>query len=145
MLSEFKNLGINQDLFDYIIKTGNSSPYYSLLGMNIGAIGPGYAEVWTQIRHDHANPLGVAHGGLYMSLADAAMGTALRSLALTGVTVNLTTSFIAPGELGKIITASGKVLKNTKKIIYIEAKVAAEQKLLADVQGIFYKTGTINP
>jgi uncharacterized protein (TIGR00369 family) len=141
---EPKNLGIDQELFNYIVKTGNGSYYYNLIGMKIGAIGPGYAEVWTKAKQAHTNPLGIVHGGVYVSLADAAMGTAMRSLGVAGVTINLTTSFLDSVNIGTSIVAIGRVLKKTNKIIYTEAKVMADEKLLTDVQAAFYKTQDLN-
>lgn len=90
-----ENTGIEPQLFDYINHSINETPFYNLLGIKVYKLGPGLAELETVAESKHMNPLGAVHGGLYMSLADAAMGNAVRSLGIKGVTVDCSTAFIA--------------------------------------------------
>ncbi len=139
-----KNLGIDERLFDHIVGTAEDMPFYTLLGVSISAVGPGYAELSVTTRRDHANPLGTVHGGLLLTMADGAMGNAIRSLGMIGVTVDCSTAMISPTPFGEKIVAQGRVLKAGRNMIFAESKVFAGEKLLADTRGTFYKTSDID-
>ncbi len=139
-----KNLGIDEKIFNYIITTGEESPFYTLLGISISALGPGYAELSTITRRDHANPLGTVHGGMLLTIADGAMGNAIRSLGIRGVTVDCSTAMISAAPFGEKIIARGRVLKAGRNLIFAESQVFAGEKLLADTRGTFYKTSDID-
>ncbi|MDD3023644.1 MAG: PaaI family thioesterase, partial [Syntrophomonadaceae bacterium] len=72
-----ENCGIEEGLFKYLVDSINHTPYYRLLGIEIAKVGKGTAELAVCANQNHANPLGAIHGGLIMSLADAAMGNAI--------------------------------------------------------------------
>lgn len=61
----------------------------------------GYAEMELVLGAEHTNSIGLVHGGVYMTLMDAAMGHATTWCSVQGnrrmcVTISLTTSFLAP-------------------------------------------------
>ncbi len=137
------NLGIPPGLFAYISKSVQETPYYNLLGIQLEKLGPGHAELSITTTRDHANPLGLIHGGLITSLGDAAMGNAVRSIGFSGVTVDMSTAFIAGAPFSEKITASGDVIKAGRKMIFAEARLYAGEKLLAHLKGTFYRIGEI--
>ena len=49
-----------------------------------------------------------------MSIADAAMGNAIRSLGITGVTVDISVAMIAAVPHGSVLQAIGKVKKRAR-------------------------------
>ena len=51
----------------------SSNPFAQRLGIFVEEIGPGYARAVKDITAEDANPVGVAHGGCYFSLADTAV------------------------------------------------------------------------
>ena len=57
----------------------SSNPFAQRLGIFVEEIGPGYARAVKDITAEDANPVGVAHGGCYFSLADTACGAAMAS------------------------------------------------------------------
>ncbi|WP_054695653.1 PaaI family thioesterase [Syntrophomonas palmitatica] len=138
-----ENLGIDPRLFDYINHSINETPFYSLLGIKVNKLGPGMAELDTIAESKHSNPLGAVHGGLYMCIADAAMGNAVRSLGIKGVTADCSTAFIAAASNGDRIVARGQVLKAGRNLVFVRAEVYAGEKLVADSKGTFYRTGII--
>ena len=64
----------------------------------------GLASVRVDLSHDHLNPLGLVHGGLYASMLDVAlaMSGSYRPAPeglYPGLTLSLTTQYIAPLQL----------------------------------------------
>lgn len=137
------NMGIDTRLFDYIVHSINSTPFYHLLGLQVKKLGPGAAILEATARIDHTNPLGAVHGGLYMSLLDAAMGNAVRSLGIKAVTIDCSTGFIAAASIGELLVASGEVLKAGKSLVFARAEVRSENRILADARGTFFRTGVV--
>ena len=93
---------------------------------------PEYAEngksrISLEMKPEHANSFGVAHGGVVMTLLDFAMAAAARSCInhpLGAITIDMTISFLRP-SVGKIVV-EGTVLKSGKTINYCEAVVLNE-------------------
>lgn len=139
-----ENNGIDQKLFDYLQKSIKETKYYKLLEMELQLLAPGYAEFRVVSGPQHTNPLGLIHGGLITSMADAAMGNAIRTLGIAGVTVDLSVALIAAARLGDTIIARAKVLKSGKSMIFAEAEVHSGDTLLAHSKATFYKISDIN-
>jgi len=101
------NLGIDPALFAYICQSVENTPFYKLIGIQLTALGPGEAEIQLKAAPQHTNPLGLLHGGVLMSIADAAMGNAIRSLGIKGVTADCSISFLASASLDGLLLAKG--------------------------------------
>jgi acyl-CoA thioesterase len=138
------NSGIDEKLFVLLRDSIGKTPFYNLLNLHLNELGPGFAEIGTTTRPEHTNPLGIIHGGLPMSMADAAMANAVRSLGVKAVTVDCSTSFTAAAGINEALVARGKVLKSGKNLIFVEASVFCGDKLIADSKGTFYKMGVID-
>lgn len=135
------NKGIEDWLFAGIEKSIQETPFYNLLGVKLVELAPGEAVLKVLPTIEHTNPLGMIHGGLLMSIADAAMGNAVRSLGSRGVTVDMSTSFISAAKIGEEIIAEGKVLKAGRNLFFVEGTVTSKDKLLVKCTGTFFKTG----
>ncbi len=104
----------------------------------------GLVEGRTQIRlvlgPEHANNLGIAHGGVLCTLIDIAMGTAARTaIGRPVITLDMQTTFLAPGR--EILIAEGRVLRAGLSIIFCEAEVRTEAgDLVAKGSGVFKAT-----
>jgi uncharacterized protein (TIGR00369 family) len=101
-------------------------PFLRLLGVELAASGPGSAELQLELKDEHLNSWGVAHGGVLMALLDVAMARAGRSLLADGdnaaaVTVEMKTSFFRPAR-GRL-RACGKVLHRSTTMMYCEAEL----------------------
>lgn len=69
---------------------------------------PGYARAVKDITAEDANPVGVAHGGCYFSLADTACGSAMASHGYYAVTVNASYNFLRSAKLGDHLVAEAR-------------------------------------
>ncbi len=139
-----QNQGIDEELFRHIADSIGDTPYYKLLGIQVINIGPGLAEMSVTVDLKHTNPLGVTHGGLMMSLADAAMGNAIRSLGIKAVTVDCSTGFIASAQQGETVIARGEVLRAGKNMLFAQAELRAGNRLLSNSKASYFKTGEID-
>lgn len=83
----------------------SSNPFAQRLGIFVEEIGPGYARAVKDITAEDANPVGVAHGGCYFSLADTACGSAMASHGYYAVTVNASYNFLRSAKLGDHLVA----------------------------------------
>ncbi len=93
--------------------SGNPSGFRSLIGYRTTVWQDGYAEVELEIASQHMNSLGILHGGVYMTLHDAAFGHATTWCSVPGnvrtcVTMSLNTSFVASVKSG-IVTSIGRL------------------------------------
>ncbi|MBL8557438.1 MAG: PaaI family thioesterase [Hyphomonadaceae bacterium] len=72
--------------------------------------------------HKHLNGGGALHGGSLMSFADFAL-FALAHEALQGtfaVTVTFNAEFVGAGAAGVIVEAEGRVLRQTKSLVFVQ-------------------------
>ncbi len=137
------NSGIEARLFDYLLHSLQDTPYYQLLGFKLVQLGPGLSEFEVLTEEKHCNPLGLIHGGLVMSIADAVMGNAIRSIGVNGVTVDVSVSVIAAVPHGSVLRATGKVRRAGQKMIFAEAEVWCKDRLMGQAKGTFYNQGPI--
>lgn len=78
------------------------------LGMDFVAIGEGSATLSMVVRPDMLNSHEMCHGGMIFTLADAAFAYACNSRDVSTVAQNCTVTFLAPGRLGDVLTASAR-------------------------------------
>lgn len=116
-------------------------PFLQELGVELIAMGEGKAELGLSLELRHTNSWGVAHGGVTMTLLDAAMSLAGRSLhpdAQAGVTVEMKTSFLqAGGKAGTRLIAKGKAFHRSTTMCFCEAEAWNGDKLVAKAMGTF--------
>lgn len=104
-----------------------AQPFMHQLGVRLGDFGPGFCELWLDLRQDHLQHGGSAHGGVIGALADNAAGAASGTLMEPGfatVTVEYRISFLAPA-LGKQLLARGAVIKPGRAVLHTKADVFA--------------------
>ncbi len=91
------------------------------------------------MRAIHENSLGVAHGGLILTLLDMALGAAARSVVETGwvvMTVDMQAAFLSPGR--GVLEARGRVTKAGRSLIFGEGEVMDESgETVARATGLF--------
>lgn len=80
------------------------TPFVAHLGVELVSLGKGEAEIRLDLKPHQENGLGVAHGGVIMTLLDVVMALAAKSNDPQGlgvVTIDMSTSFLRPahGEL----------------------------------------------
>jgi uncharacterized protein (TIGR00369 family) len=115
------------------------SPFLDHLGMQIVSAIDGVSEVVLRLAPDHMNTWDVVHGGVTMTMADAALAMAARSLSGDGVgvvTVEMKVNFMQPGR-GEL-RATGRVLHRSTTMAYCEGEVRdSEGHFVAKALGTF--------
>jgi uncharacterized protein (TIGR00369 family) len=107
----------------------HESEFYRWADIALVSAGPGRAEVALQAGPQHVNLQGLVHGGMLATLADTAMGLAVRTVLEPGrrhVTVQLGMEFLSPGRPGRIV-AEGRSLKIGRQLGFAEAEVMDEE------------------
>ena len=118
----------------------NHVPFLAHLGVRIESLSPGVAVLFLDPRPEHYNSWGGVHGGVVMTLLDVCMAVAGRAhdpMRWAGVTVDLSSSFIAPGKGTQL--ATGRVIAQTRSLWRCEGEVrnASDNTLVAKSLGTF--------
>ncbi|WP_426164435.1 PaaI family thioesterase [Sandarakinorhabdus sp. DWP1-3-1] len=89
----------------------------------------------------HSNGLGYIHGGFIMSFIDMAMFAFIyRQLENSAaVTLSCATDFLSAGVVGKPIEASGEILKETGKMLFVRGLVRQDGVNVASFTGTMRK------
>jgi uncharacterized protein (TIGR00369 family) len=116
---------------------GAHIPFVHFCGIEPISSEPGRTRLRVKLQNHHMNQLGIAHGGVTLTLLDVTLGTAARSIMESAVmTLDMQTQFISPGR-GTLI-AEGRILKAAHTVVFVEADVHDEQgTLVAKATGIF--------
>ena len=78
------------------------------VGMTVDAMGPGTARLSMTVRRDMLNGVGICHGGYITLLADSAFAFACNSRNEMTVAASIVVDFIAPAQLGDMLTAEAR-------------------------------------
>lgn len=104
---------------------------------------PGASGVECRMATDrrHSNSLGYLHGGFIMSFIDMAMFAFIfPQLEKSGaVTLSCATDFLSPGIVGDAIEASGEILKETGKMLFVRGLVTQNGANVASFTGTMRK------
>lgn len=76
------------------------------MGIVLERVGPGQATATMPVREDMANGHGIAHGGYIFALADTAFAFACNSYNTRVVAQQNAITYLAPGHVGEVLTAS---------------------------------------
>lgn len=117
------------------------SRFHARMGMHLERLAEGESEIALEVGPDHVNLMGVLHGGVISSLADAATGIAMLSALDDGwshLTTSIQLTFLSPGVLGDRVVARGRVVKRGRRFGYAEADVErSDGTLLARAAATF--------
>jgi uncharacterized protein (TIGR00369 family) len=128
---------------------GATIPFADHCGIEEIGLVDGRTRIRLVLGPEHANNLGIAHGGVICTLLDIAMGTVARTTTGSPViTLDMQTTFISPGR-GTLI-GEGRILRAGLSILFCEAEVRTEAgELVAKGSGVFkatrLKTGSSEP
>ena len=101
---------------------GADIPFVGYCGIEPIESGGGRSRLEVDVQRHHGNQMGVAHGGLLMTLLDVCMGSAARSAVGSNViTVDMQTVFIAPAT-GRLV-GRGHVVRAGKSLVFVEAEI----------------------
>ena len=82
------------------------------IGITVTELSPGYAKVVKTVTEDDLNPVDVAHGGLFFSMADNAAGSAMAAYGEQAVTLNAQYNFMRAAKAGDVLTAEAREAKH---------------------------------
>jgi uncharacterized protein (TIGR00369 family) len=105
----------------------DANPFFRLMGINLGPLGKGVAELSMQVRPDMLNGVGWLQGGLFTALCDEAMALALFTILDEDedegiATISESTSFFQGIRKGRI-KAVGRVIKKGHSVAFMEGMV----------------------
>ncbi len=124
----------HDELLDELRERLQASEFYRWAGIELVDAGSGRVEIAFEAGAQHVNLQGLVHGGMIATLADTAMGLAVRTVLENGrrhVTVQLGIEFLSPGRPGRIV-AHGRSVKIGRQLGFAEADVVDSRgRLLA--------------
>lgn len=86
----------------------------------------------------HANGLGLVHGGMLTAFLDGLLGAATyRATRQTGVTIQLSVTFLHMARVGDWIMGEAKVTRATKDVAFVEGRAYANGHDLVRATGVF--------
>ena len=72
----------------------------------------------------HANALGIVHGGMLAAFLDSAMGTAVwNTLERRAVTLRLSLDYLGPGRVGDWLMAEGWVMGHDEHVAQVRGRL----------------------
>lgn len=110
------------------------------LGMDIVAVGPGYAKLTMSVREDMLNGFRICHGGFITTLADSAFAFSCNSYNEQTVASGISVDFMAPGRPGDLLTAEAKeVFAAGRTGVYDIMVTNQKGELIAVMRGKSYR------
>jgi len=111
------------------------------LGMQIEAMGPGYARLSMTVRPDMLNGFKICHGGFITTLADSAFAFACNSANELTVAAGIVVDFIAPARQGDRLTAEAREVAFAGRTgIYDVAVTNQSGQIVAVLRGRSHRT-----
>ncbi len=114
---------------------GKAARFGEMLGGHWHRVVDGVGELRADPEDRHLNNNGFLHGGYLMSIADQALFTIARgrlSREVGAVTLTCNSEFLGAGVAGKPIFATGEVLRETGKMLFIRGLLSqAGEPILA--------------
>lgn len=115
------------------------TPFVSQLGVEMVSLDATQSCIKLVLEDRHLNGLGFAHGGLLMTLLDAAMAAAARAKDPDGqgvITIEMKTSFIRPGR--GVLYAKGYCDHHSSTMAFCRGEVVDDSgRLLCQAMGTF--------
>lgn len=102
-----------------------ASAFHRWAGIRVTHEAPGEVEVALDVSGHHLNLVGSLHGGMIATVADTAMGLAVRTALPEGsapVTAQMEVRFVAPVRGGTVL-GRGRVVRTGRRAAFAEADV----------------------
>ncbi|KKC25269.1 PaaI family thioesterase [Sphingomonas sp. SRS2] len=100
------------------------------------------AIIRMQPRPGHSNLVGTVHGGALLTLIDNALFIAPRFLdnpGMRGVTVDLSTQFMAAADIVRPIDLTLEIMRETGRMMFMRGTIEQEGDMVATFMGIIRK------
>ena len=113
-----------QAWYEMVLARANQAGAYAAVGgMQVVAVGDGWARSELQLTTQHWNPMGIVHGGVYCTMMDQAAGTAACSRGALCRTVTCDVRFLAAGAVGGTLTSHAEAVRMGHSIVVMRAWV----------------------
>lgn len=103
------------------------------LGMRLLHVAPGKATLQMPVRADMTNGHGICHGGFIFLLADSTFAFACNSHNQRCVAAGAEVHFLAPGQSGQVLTATGQEVHRAGRSGIYDVRVTNENDELVAV------------
>lgn len=94
-----------------------------------------------RIEPRHCNAIGICHGGMIASFTDIFLPTQIRFNPAFDdgytPTISLTLDYLGPGRVGQWVEGSGRLLRRTKRLIFVEGLVTGDGQPIMRGSGTF--------
>lgn len=117
----------------------SADPFMLALGLQAEVLGPGRAKVWGQVRPEHLNMHGSAHGGFIYSLADGAFALASNSHDVPAVALSTHIEYLEAGRAGDELEAVAEEIYLGYRTAHYRVQVRRDAKLIAVFTGTVYR------
>ncbi len=136
---------MDKALFDYGRKILAAQPFSVLLGTELVTFEPGRAELALDLKPEHLQQHGFAHGGVVSYLADNALTYAGGSVLGDAVTLEFKINYLRPAKGSRLVararvTGAGKT-QAVCQCDVVAVDEAGVEKLCAAAQGTIWKAG----
>lgn len=111
------------------------SPVLQWLGAEIVVMQPGHCHLAMMVRTDHTNVIGITHGGIVFTLADAALGFAQSCRNERVVSADAEIRFLAPAKEGQRLEAEAKEIWRRAPHALMDVEVRQAGHVIAVVRG----------
>lgn len=110
-------------------------------GIHVDDAGYQYSKVSALMEESLLNSNATVHGGLLVTMADVALGTACLYLGEKIVTSDISYRYLSAAKKGDRVVACGQVIKEGKKMVVVEAKLYVGEKLIGTANGTMFRIG----
>lgn len=90
-------------------------------------------------RQEHEGWQGIVHGGIVAALLDEAMVKLAAHLGIHAVSAEITVKFKTPAAAGEEIAITGKIVKESSRLVEAEAIVSKGLVVVAEAKGKLLK------
>jgi len=118
--------------WDRIHEAFASVPYAKLIGLELGQMKPGEANLHLNIRDELKQNQGVVHGGAVASLIDTAAAFAVVTRLEPGervTTTDLTIYYLRPITSGRL-TATARIVRGGRRLFVLTVQVTNDHEVL---------------
>lgn len=116
-------------------------PYARLLGVAVDRAEEGRVRLSMELRDEHMNFNGTAHGGALFSLADTAFGLASNSRGVIAVGIHTDMAYASPGRIGETLFADAEEISSSRRVgVYRVTVTRSTGEVVAVFTGTVYRT-----
>lgn len=141
---ETENRGLEERLFSLVMDRCNRVRGLNTFGLKMTYLGNGTAGLKMVVGTEFSNAHGRTHGGLVAAALDTAIGVSVWTLGYDVVTLEMNLNYIAPVEVGDVVTCDGWVIHKGKTVVVGEGEMRdGNGKLMAKSRMTFYRVGEL--